>query len=490
MSFQPRVLPLDPIANLANYRRTGGGNGLEAAREVDAQVVIDEVEASGLRGRGGAGFPTGIKWRTVAENASDTLRTTVVVNAAEGEPGTLKDRAILGRNPYLVVEGALIAAHAVGANHVIIATKASFEHEVQRLHTAIADMAADGWLGEVTVDVYEGPDEYLYGEETALLEVLAGRRPFPRVTPPYRRGYVEVVEDDQLGRDGGSSAAHVDLAGPGGEGLAPPALVNNVETVANVPAIVARGAAWFREVGTQESPGSLVVTVSGSTERDGVAEVPMGTTLAEAIDAAGGGLGRGSQIAAILNGSVSAALGPEHIDTPLTYEDFERIGSALGSAGFVVHDQDTDMVALAAGVSRFLAVESCGQCTPCKGDGLVMADVLARLAASEGSDHDLKELASRVDTVTDEARCYLAQQHQQVIGSLIERFPDQFAGHADRTAMAAEPVLFAEFEGIEGGVASVRRSFAEKKPDWSHDKEWSGKWPAEQADQRVDQPDD
>ena len=183
--------------------------------------MIAEVEASGLRGRGGAGFPTGTKWRTVAAYGSSVLATTVVVNAAEGEPGTFKDRAILRANPYAVLEGALIAAHAVGANEIVFATKARFVEELRRVRSAVDELTNAGWTKDVTISIVEGPAEYLYGEETALLEVIDGRPPFPRIAPPYRRGVVEVLTDDDVGSESGL-AADVEMATADDETLAPP----------------------------------------------------------------------------------------------------------------------------------------------------------------------------------------------------------------------------------------------------------------------------
>jgi NADH:ubiquinone oxidoreductase subunit F (NADH-binding) len=240
-----RVLYPTAILSLDEYVARGGGKGLSAARGVGPDAIIQAVADSGLRGRGGAGFPAGRKWQTVAENrASSATPSTVVVNAAEGEPGTLKDRTILRRNPYLVVEGALIAARAVGADLVVFATKRSFEGEVERVRAAVEEVDAGGWGEGLDMVVYEGPDEYLYGEESALLETVDGRWPFPRVVPTFRRG---LLGDADRAADG----------------VAAPALVNNTETLANVPRILARGPAWFRTVGTEQSPGTVVCTEIG-----------------------------------------------------------------------------------------------------------------------------------------------------------------------------------------------------------------------------------
>ena len=203
------------VPDLATAKAAGAGEGLTDARAVDGGTIVDLVGASGLRGRGGAGFPVGRKWQTVISNTSPVMRPTVVVNAAEGEPGCLKDREILLRDPYRVLEGALIAAHAVGADSVIIATKAAFTGVVRRLEAAIAEIDAEGWTSTVPVSVVTGPEEYLFGEETALLEVIDGRPPFPRIAPPYREGVDEMFEHADDVDTGSRSAAHVEMAGPG-----------------------------------------------------------------------------------------------------------------------------------------------------------------------------------------------------------------------------------------------------------------------------------
>ncbi|MBV8951567.1 MAG: hypothetical protein JOZ99_11875, partial [Actinobacteria bacterium] len=217
MPIVNRLLPELPVPSLDAYIEAGGGRALPAARAIDPGTLIEEITASGLRGRGGAGFPSGRKWATVQANRSPVVPSTVVVNGAEGEPGCFKDRMILRYDPYRVIEGALIAAYAVGADSVVIGMKRAFEPEIGRVRRAIKEMTDRGWLGAVTVDVVEGPSEYLFGEETALLEVIDGRYPFPRLAPPFRRGVDEVVESAGDVADETSSAAHVELAGSTGE---------------------------------------------------------------------------------------------------------------------------------------------------------------------------------------------------------------------------------------------------------------------------------
>ncbi len=434
MTFTPRVLDREPVTTFAAYLDQGGGRGLEAAAKLGPLGTIDDVEASGLRGRGGAGFPTGVKWRTVADNRSSTVASTVVVNGAEGEPGSFKDRAILRANPYRVLEGALIAALAVGADTVVVALKASFVPEIERVRAAIDDVRRAGWAVDVDLRVHEGPSEYLYGEETALLESVNGRAPFPRVAPPYRHGVEEMgrpaappprdeppdrARDDApagtptAAPDGPSApapgVAGLELAGAGTATPAAPTLVNNVESMANVAGIMAEGPDWFRAVGTDSSPGTSVCTISGATKRHGVAEVPMGTPLRQVIEDVGGGSVKG-RVVAVMSGVANPLLPAELLDTAVDFDAMAAAGSGLGAAGFIVFDEDDDLVAVAHGVSRFLAVESCGQCTPCKQDGGAMRDALDRLRRSEALDGDLDVLRDRLVTVTDGARCYLASQ--------------------------------------------------------------------------------
>jgi len=479
MTLVHRVLYPHPIADLDEYLARGGGQGLETARKVEPAALVDEVLASGLRGRGGAGFPTGVKWQTVAENHSAVLPTTVVVNGAEGEPGTFKDRTILRNNPYQVVEGAMIAARAVGATHVIFGLKRSFAEEVGRVRRAVAEIEVAGWAQGVGFEIFEGPNEYLYGEETALLETIDGRYPFPRIAPPFRRGVVEVVETEADAGSGSGHSAHVEMAGAGGDDVPPPTLVDNVETLANIPRIISRGADWFRTEGTEKSPGTIVCTVTGSTQRHGVGEVVMGTPLREVIEEIGGGPRPGRRVKAVLPGVAQGLIPEALLDTPVSYEALAAIGSGLGSGGFIVLDDSDDLAAVAAGVSRFLAVESCGQCTPCKQDGLQLAALMDKVCRSEADEHDMATIRKRVATVGDGARCYLATQHQNVLSNVIEHFPEDVQAHLAGTAAAVEPALIAELVDIAGTTAVWDERHRQKQPDWSYDAEYSGKVPAE-----------
>lgn len=479
MTLVHHVLPGTPVRTLGDYVARGGGRGLEAARSTEQASVVRELEASGLRGRGGAGFPTGRKWRAVRDNRSTDLDASVVVNAAEGEPGSLKDREILRSDPYQVLEGALIAARAVDAGKVIVGLKRSFAAEIRRVGQAIEELGQAGWSEGVELVLFEGPEDYLYGEETGLLEAIDGRDPFPRLAPPYRRGVDELVQTDADAASDTGLAAHVHMAG--GDSPAPPTLVDNVETLANVPRIVADGASWFRMGGTAESPGTMVCTVTGHTQRHGVGEVMMGTPLREVIAAIGGDPQPGDTIAAVLPGVSNAPIPGDQLDVPVSYEGLAAIGSGLGSASFMVLDDTADVAAAVAGISWFLAVESCGQCTACKRDGLSLAARLGKLCRSEADESDLADIGRLVGTVTDGARCSLAAQQHAVVTGLLDRFPAAVRAHADHGAAPVEPADVAPLVDIEGDVAVLDDRQRTKQPDWTHGTSWSGSTPVDRA---------
>jgi NADH:ubiquinone oxidoreductase subunit F (NADH-binding) len=381
----------------------------------------------------------------------------VVVNGAEGEPWTLKDRSILRRNPYEVIEGALIAARAVGASRVVIALKRSFQIEIERVHRALVELDHAGVLrGRAAVELYEGPDEYLYGEESALLETIAGRGPFPRIVPPYRIG---ILGDGEVE--------------PGA------ALVNNVETIANVPKLVARGAEWFRSVGTADSPGTAVCTVTGDVRRCGVGEVRMGTSLRQVVRLVGGGPLPGIPVKAVMSGVANPVIRGTELDAAVSHEGLAGIGSGLGAAGFAVFGAGRDMVALAAGVARFLSVESCGQCSPCKFDGTTLAGLLAKLAANGATPTDVATIERRISTVAYGARCYLAVQQETVLGSLLRAFRSEFDDHLHGRLPAVAPLLVAELIDIVDGRAVIDDLQAAKQPDWTHGDSWRGATPVD-----------
>lgn len=465
-----RVLDRRPVGDLDAYVATGGGDALKAALHRGPGRIIDTIDAAGLRGRGGAGFPTGQKWRTIATRPPTTAAggrapTTVVVNAAEGEPGTFKDRAILRANPYRVLEGALVAAHAVAADRVVVATKERFATEVAALRRAAAEMDRAGWSEIAAIEVHEGPDHYLYGEETALLEVLDGRPPFPRIAPPWRRG---VDLDADADADGGLEPGDGDAV-----------LVDNVETLAHAALILARGDGWFRSLGHESCPGTIVCTLSGTTSAQGVVEVPTGTSLAAVVDALGGDHAR-DEVAFALSGVSNPLLRGDALDVPLTYDHLRAAGSGLGTGGFILFDGSIDPWAVALGASRFLAVESCGQCTPCKQDGLAIATTLASSHDSGHDDVRRDRITSRLRTITDGARCFLATQHRDVIESFLANFPEALV-HPRPAGLAPYPIVeIVDMEqGPEGASFVLDESHLDKQPDWTHDATDSGQAPAD-----------
>ena len=475
-----RVLDPQPVRRLQDHLDAGGGMALELGRAAAPGAILSAVEASGLRGRGGGGFPTATKWRTVAENQAGASPATVVVNAAEGEPGSYKDRAILLSNPYRVIEGALVAAGIVGADRIVIAVKASAAELQGRIADAVREVAAAGWTQSVDITVATGPDDYLFGEETALLEVLAGRQPFPRLSPPYRHG---VDEDPQ--EDGTAAAAK--MASPSVATEAAPTLVNNVETFANVPGIVVEGPEWFREVGTDASPGTIVCTVSGDCPTEGVGEFAMGTTLETVLRELGGVSDPQSQVGFVLSGVANPLLPADRLGTALDYEAMRDAGGGLGTGGFLVFGPDRDPVSVIGGVSRFLGVESCGQCTPCKQDGVALAELLEGVRAGTPEPDAVEQVAARARTVSNEARCYLATQHELVVSSLLEHFPDRVLAEAapNPSPDSAAPVLIAAISGWDGERFVVDTRQADKHPDWTYGGKDSGKSPAERIDQQA-----
>lgn len=473
-----RALDPSPVESLDDHRALGGFQALEGALAIEPEAIIELISDAGLRGRGGAGFPTGTKWDTVRTNAlgSETpIAPTVVVNAAEGEPGTFGDRTLMRRNPYRVLEGALIAAHAIGASSIVVVTKERYRTAFDRMRTAAEDLVSTGAAGDVDIEVVGGPNHYLLGEETGLLEAAAGRPPFPRVAPPYRHGTTEVG-------DPSGGAAGLRLSGADGE--APPTLVNNVETLAHVTGIVVNGADWFREHGTADSPGTSLFTVSGDVERAGVGEFPLGTPVREIIEEISGGVTDG-EIAFVLSGIANGILTAESLDTPATYEAMQTAGSGLGTGGFMVFSTATSPIAVAHGVSRFLAIESCGQCTPCKQGGLHVAGLLGELLRGETRDDGVEVIVEALHGVPEGARCDLGPQHERVVSSLLATFPDLSVAHAVQ-GIDADPVLIAPILDIDDeGVAHIDEEHATKQPDWDHGDDWNGQSPADRHDVAV-----
>ncbi|MGH9042927.1 MAG: NADH-ubiquinone oxidoreductase-F iron-sulfur binding region domain-containing protein [Acidimicrobiia bacterium] len=453
------LLPDAPVTSLDEYLAGDGGLGLAQAQKLGPAGTIDLIGRSGLRGRGGAGFPTGRKWSTVA-GAGGTHHYTVM-NAAEGEPGTFKDRSLMRANPYQVMEGLIIAAYAVGATEAFVGLKASFEPEITALTRAMDEMQEAGICRDCQITIVPGPDEYLFGEEKALLEVIEGRDPLPRLFPPYEHGLFARPQTgwEATPTEPGHSEPHESN----------PTLVNNVETLANVPVILARGAEWFRGRGTEASPGHVIATVVGDVVAPDVGEVELGTPLGAVIDAVASGQPAGHRVQAVFSGVANPVVTGDQLDTPLSYEGFQAIGSGMGAAGFIVYDETACMVEVARAMSRFLYVESCGQCSPCKlGSGEITA-ALEQIQGGTGTEADVARIGSWLGKVTDGARCYLATQERQVVGSILSAFPDVFAAHLEAPCPSPRPILVAKLVDLAGGSARYDERQARKQPDWTYD---------------------
>lgn len=422
------LLPPSPIRSMRDHVAAGGGRGLAAALAMGSEATIETIDRAGLRGRGGAGFPTGRKWRSVCDGGAG--HRFVVVNAAEGEPSTFKDRLLIRRDPYHVIEGAAIAAFAVGAGTIYLATKRSYGREVEALRDAAVEFTASGQLQNLVVNIVEGPDDYLYGEEKALLEVIEGRDPLPRLVPPYVLGLF--ASDSPVGWESGSRPVS-------GYSESNPTVVNNVETLSNAAHIMANGADWYRSMGTSRSPGTLIASVVGDVRRPGLHEVAMGTPFSKLVALCGGPL-PGRSLKAALSGVSNAVLPASEFDTPMTYEDFAAAGSGLGAAGFAVYDDSVNMTSVALAVSEFLAKESCGQCPPCKQGAAAISDHLRAICRGSAGDGVLGALHALLLSVTDANRCFLGTEEQLVVSSVLRSFPEDIAALLENPGMPLRPV--------------------------------------------------
>lgn len=433
-----------PVATLDEYLSVSGGDALALAIKGPPDQVVEEVRRSGLRGRGGAGFPTGIKWRSVRDDPSSTKY--MVCNAAEGEPGTFKDRWLLRTNPYQVLEGLAIGAHAVGAQKAFIGIKAGFDTEIARLRQAMEEMASREMLGTIPVELVGGPDEYLFGEEKALLEVIEGNPPLPRIVPPFMEG---------LFREPGSPN---------------PTAVNNVETLANVPHIIRNGAAWFRSLGTEKSPGTMVFTLSGDVSHPGLYELPFGYSLRDLVYTIGGGPPEGRNLKVILPGASSTILLPEQIDTPLDFDSMKEVGSGLGSGGFVVYDESACIVRITQAFSRFLYVESCAQCPACKHGTRQITELLERFDRGDGSDVDVETILARCLTVTDAQRCALPTGETLLVQSAIQVFGQEFVDHFGRGCSRPRDIPIPKMVDFDetAGTFLYDERYRLKQPDWTY----------------------
>jgi len=457
----PFLLPRQPLRSLDEYFATDvGGLGLKRAVDLGPEATVTEILQSGLRGRGGGGFPTGRKWRGVLDQGG--THRYVVANGAEGEPGTFKDRALMRANPYQLVEGLIIAAFAVGAREAFLCLKASFEPELEAVTRAVTELQDAGVCRDCRITIVRGPDEYLYGEEKAMLEVIEGKPPLPRLLPPYEHGLFATAP--QTGWQ-----ATENEPGHVGRHESNPTLVNNVETLSNVPHILARGADWFRSMGTEESPGTVVATVVGDVVAPDVGEVELGTPLRAVLDAVGSGVAPDRQVKAVFSGVANPVVPERLLDVPLSYEGLQSVGSGMGAAGFIVYDDTACMVEVARQFSRFLWIESCGQCPPCKLGSGEITERLGRVEAGVADVSDMREIGAWLDKVTDGNRCFLAVEERLAVGSILGAFPTEVVEHIESgECPRPRPLGFPKLVDLAGGRATYDESISRKQPDWTY----------------------
>jgi NADH-quinone oxidoreductase subunit F len=438
-----RLLPTSPIVTLEDHVADGGGEGLRRALELPPGEVVAEVEAAGLRGRGGAGFPTATKWRGVVATAAEAgSRLAIVANAAEGEPGTYKDRTLLEQQPYAFLEGLCIALHATGAQEAHVGIKRKFADPIERLAAALLEIRAAGWPGADRISIDTGPDAYLFGEETGMLAVLEGDLPLPRISRPF-----------EIGLGGTSTQPN-------------PTIVNNVETLSHVGRILANGADWFREAGTPSSPGTMVFTVVGDVENPGVYELALGTPLRTLLEDIAGA----RDIKAVYSGVSNAVILDRHLDAPLGFDELREVGVGMGSGGFIVYDTSRSIVDILSVLLHFLAIESCGQCNACKLGNLEIAEILASIQAGTADDADLERLVRRTHTITDQNRCFLPVGAQQVVMSTLDAFIDEFIATIDRgePTPADLPTPLIDHIDHATGEVTYHPRYHLKRSDWSY----------------------
>ncbi|HVH95031.1 MAG TPA: NADH-quinone oxidoreductase subunit NuoF, partial [Nocardioidaceae bacterium] len=371
---------------LESYERTGGYDGLKSALGMTQDAVIDLVKESGLRGRGGAGFPTGMKWGFIPQGDGNPHY--LVVNADESEPGTCKDIPLMLATPHTLVEGVIISAYAIRANHAFIYVRGEVLHVVRRLQRAVQEAYLAGHLGkdihgsgfDLELTVHAGAGAYICGEETALLDSLEGRRGQPRLRPPF----------------------------PAVAGLyAAPTVINNVESIASVPCIVNNGADWFGSMGTEKSKGMTLFSLSGHVRRPGQFEAPLGTTLRQLLELAGG-VREGHELKFWTpGGSSTPILTAEHLDVPLDYEGVGAAGSMLGTKALQIFDETTCVVRAVLRWTEFYKHESCGKCTPCREGTYWLAQIYERLETGKGTEADIQKLLDISDNIFGKSFCAL-----------------------------------------------------------------------------------
>ena len=396
--------------DLDEYIAKGGYSAFEKALfTMTPEAICKEISDSGLRGRGGGGFPAGRKWESVRRNVSDVKY--VVCNGDEGDPGAFMDRSIMEGNPHSILEGMMIAGVATGATEGYIYVRAEYPLAVKRLQTAIEKAAEVGLLGDdimgsgfcFHMHINRGAGAFVCGEGSALTASIEGKRGMPRVKPP------RTVDQGLWGK---------------------PTVLNNVETFANVPGIIRQGAGWYKGIGTDSSSGTKTFALTGNVVNTGLVEVPMGTTLREVIFDIGGGIPDGKKFKAVqIGGPSGGCLTEEHLDVPMDFDSLKKLGAIIGSGGLVVMDEDTCMVEVARFFMNFTRNESCGKCTPCREGTKRMLETLERIIANEGSMEDLELLEALSDTITDTALCGLGQTACKPVMSTLKNFRQDYLRH-------------------------------------------------------------
>jgi bidirectional [NiFe] hydrogenase diaphorase subunit len=392
---------------IESYIAAGGYQALgKAVLDMQPGEVIEEVSRSGLRGRGGAGYPTGVKWETVAKNPGD--RKFVVCNADEGDPGAFMNRSVLESDPHRVLEGMAIAGYAVGARQGFVYVRGEYPLAIDRLHTALAQANRLGVLGDAMfgssfdfrIDIRIGAGAFVCGEETALMASIMGGRGLPTPRPPY----------------------------PAERGLwGMPTLLNNVETFANISTIVGRGGDWYAAIGSETCKGTKVFCLTGKAACSGLVEVPLGTSLRRIVAEIGGGVAGGGKIKAVQTGGPSGGCIPaELFDTPVDYDALAKIGSIMGSGGMIVMDESTSMVDVARFYMEFCRDESCGKCIPCRAGTVQMHRLLTRIISRSAGRHDLARLESLCDMVRHTSLCGLGQNAPNPVLSTLRHFRHEY----------------------------------------------------------------
>jgi NADH-quinone oxidoreductase subunit F len=414
---------------LAGYERNDGYKGLRAALQRQPPDIVALVKESGLRGRGGAGFPTGMKWSFIPKDSPKP--TYLVVNADESEPGTCKDIPLMLASPHLLIEGVIIASYAINAKHAFIYIRGEVLHVIRRMQQAVQDAYAAGYLGsdilgsgyDLELTVHPGAGAYICGEETALLDSLEGRRGQPRLRPPF----------------------------PAVAGLyASPTVINNVETIASVPSIVFQGVDWFRSMGSEKSPGFTLYSLSGHVTRPGQYEGPLGLTLRELLDMAGG-IRDGHELKFWTpGGSSTPLLTADHLDIPLDYEGVAEAGSMLGTKALQIFDDSTCVVRAVARWVEFYKHESCGKCTPCREGFWWLVQILDRLEEGHGTEADLDKLLDLSDNIAGRSFCALADGGIAPVTSSLQYFRDEYIRHFEYGGCPFDPdasTLFTQSAG-------------------------------------------